>query len=262
MLSAAIRTLLSDAISSHNRVPRPAVQAGGASFRRSARTGWPFTMTCRTPTAYWCGFSKVAGSMICSGSKMVMSATNPGLQNPAIVKSKRRRRQRGHLAHRIFQPDGSASAHIAPQYAGIGAVAAGMRHAAAELAHAAVGGDRDERVLQDVLDLTLVHRVEHAAGAAVASMISITAWYCSSIVTSGSAGGDGRQEARRCALLLPQLGGLRDLLDVPPGDLRMFFAAGDDGVSQVGASAADLVVLLHVAINALTCSGSFSNSLA
>jgi hypothetical protein len=40
----------------------------------SLRTGVPFTRTCSTPVAYWCGSSNVAWSMMVAGSKTTTSA--------------------------------------------------------------------------------------------------------------------------------------------------------------------------------------------
>src|SRR5215475_13746768 len=50
--------------------------------RPRSRTILPLTMTDSTPVAYWCGFSKVALSMIVSGLKTVTSAHCPGRNNP------------------------------------------------------------------------------------------------------------------------------------------------------------------------------------
>ena len=42
----------------------------------------PFTKTSRTPTEYWCGFSKVARSPIVCGSKITTSANMPLWRSP------------------------------------------------------------------------------------------------------------------------------------------------------------------------------------
>jgi len=51
-------------------------------FRWSASASWPLTTTAETPSAYWCGFSKVARSAMVAGSKTTTSAKRPAASVP------------------------------------------------------------------------------------------------------------------------------------------------------------------------------------
>ena len=122
--------------------------------------------------------------------------------------------QRRHLAHGVLQPQHPQLAHVARQHAGVVAVAAGVRHAHAQLADAAVGREHVVRVREDAPHVVLADGVEHHAGAAAGDEV------------------EGRLDLGLPALVAgPQ--DARDLEEVLAVERRVGAEAGHAGVAHV-----------------------------
>ena len=99
----------------------------------SRKTCVPFTKTCTMPTAYWCGLSNVARSLIFAGSNTAMSAKQPLSRQPRSLSLKlsagwRVRRRMASCSVDLLV------AHIASQEARKGPICARMRIAQQERA--------------------------------------------------------------------------------------------------------------------------------
>ena len=111
----------------------------------SRKTCVPFTNTCTMPTAYWCGLSNVARSLIFAGSNTAMSAKQPLSRQPRSLSLKLSAGWR-QAADGVLQCRDLLVAHIASREARKGPICARMRIAQQEQAL----GRRRLRVRADV----------------------------------------------------------------------------------------------------------------